>query len=878
MREPEQKVAQRFSDARAGLWACATAVLTCAAAAVAVFASTATSWSQRPTEPPEEVTLRIIVVNQRDEAVRILERLQRGENFVTLAQQLSIDPSARNGGFLGRQSLGSLRPEIRQAVEGIGLGQFSPVVQIPTGFAIFMVTAGDSAGSGLAANTGTVTAVDARGSVKFMLGVDGLSEADAALDQFKKPSDWNQDPLRICEARKASLAAMEASLEAFLSPSNEAARSARPPFDIVQTHVGLAQLYAYEGRMGPAVEQFVRAHQLATATLPAAGTYLDEALGIAYLHKAEMASGVYQSPGDFCLLPMPPNRAYAKTADSEKAVEHFLRYLKERPDELEVKWLLNLAYMAIGGYPDKVPREHLIAPNAFAPTDDVGRFHDVASLAGLKSVASAGGAIVDDFDNDGHLDVVTSSMDSCVPMSFFHNNADGTFTERGAKSGLSGQLGGLNLSQADYNNDGCMDILVMRGGWQLPQRRSLLRNNCDGTFTDVTTQSGLAVPATSSQNAVWTDIDNDGFVDLFVGNEDTVSQLFLNKRDGTFENISHAAGVDRVMFTKGVAAGDYDDDGYPDIYVSNLNGRNFLYRNNRNLTFTEVAESAGVPGPGRGFATWFFDYDNDGRKDIFATSYFISLEESARTYLGLPHNATTLKLYRNLGNGKFQDVTTQVGLDKVFMPMAANFGDIDNDGFLDMYLGTGSPSYGSLVPNVLLHNRGGQSFTDVTASSGTGELHKGHGIAFADLDDDGDEEILEELGGSTPGDAHALRLFENPGHGNDWISLRLVGVKTNRGAVGVRIKVTVENEGQGRRVIYRTVSSGGSFGASPLRQHIGLGKAARILDLEIRWPTSATEQHFQDVGKNQLLGIKEFARDYEKVDRRPVRLGGGRRQ
>ena len=177
-----------------------------------------------------------------------------------------------------------------------------------------------------------------------------------------------------------------------------------------------------------------------------------------------------------------------------------------------------------------------------------------------------------------------------------------------------------------------------------------------------------------------------------------------------------------------------------------------------------------MPGPGHGFATWFFDYDNDGWPDLFVTSYFTSVDESARTYLRLPHNAPTLKLYRNLGDGSFRDVTSEVGLDKVFMPMGANFGDIDNDGFLDIYLGTGNPSYASLLPSVLLRNKDGKSFVDVTASSGTGELHKGHGVAFADLDNDGDEDIVVEMGGATPGDRHALRLFENPGHGNDWIS------------------------------------------------------------------------------------------------------------
>src|SRR5262249_25146991 len=156
------------------------------------------------------------------------------------------------------------------------------------------------------------------------------------------------------------------------------------------------------------------------------------------------------------------------------------------------------------------------------------------------------------------------------------------------------------------------------------------------------------------------------------------------------------------------------------------------------------------------------------------------------------------------------------------------FGDIDNDGFLDLYLGTGNPSYASLVPSLLLRNKAGQSFVDVTVSSGTGELHKGHGVAFADLDQDGDEEIVFEVGGATPGDAHGLRLFENPGHRNDWIALKLNGVKSNRAAIGARITVTVESA-RGTQVMHRTVNSGGSFGASPLLQHVGLGAGARTV-------------------------------------------------
>jgi hypothetical protein len=176
---------------------------------------------------------------------------------------------------------------------------------------------------------------------------------------------------------------------------------------------------------------------------------------------------------------------------------------------------------------------------------------------------------------------------------------------------------------------------------------------------------------------------------------------------------------------------------------------------------------------------------------------------------------------------------------------------------------------------VLLRNKDGQTFVDVTTSSGTGELHKGHGVAFADLDNDGDQEIVFQVGGATPGDRHALRLFENPGHGNDWIGVKLVGVTSNRGAVGARIKVTV-TAGNGTRTIYRTVGAGGSFGVSPLMEHIGLGKAAGRVDLEVWWPTTDVRQQFANVAKNGWLQIEELAETVTPIQRTPVRLGGRR--
>ena len=402
---------------------------------------------------------------------------------------------------------------------------------------------------------------------------------------------------------------------------------------------------------------------------------------------------------------------------------------------------------------------------------------------------------------------------------------------------------------------------------------SLMRNNCDGTFTDVTESSGLGARLVESQAAAWADIDNDGLLDLFVGNEKGPAELFHNKGDGTFEEIGHAAGIDRTPFTKGVAAADYDGDGFMDFYVTNLNGVNFLYHNNGNLTFTEVARQAGVQAPSFSFATWFFDYDNDGWPDIFVSCYLTSVEEAVKTYAGGERKAETIKLYRNRHDGTFEDVTEKVGLDKVFMPMGSNFGDMDNDGYLDIYLGMGSPSYTALLPHQLFRNDQGKSFVDVTASSGTGELHKGHGIVFADLTRRGSEDIVAEIGGAVNGDKHTMRLCENPGNHNNWLNIRLVGVKTNREALEAQIHVTVQDGDAPARSIYRTVGQTSSFGGNPLEQNIGLGPDAHPVTLDIWWPTSKTRQHFSGIATNQYIEVKEFDTSITRREFHPFRLG-----
>ncbi len=819
-----------------------------------------------------EINVQIIVVESSTEAERILQQLKSGVDFAALAKQKSVDPSAATGGYLGTLSPGTLRAELRDALKGIGPGQITGVVKISEGYAILKVLSPSDTANSHSSRPTLSTA--ARGSVRYALNVGGLNDADAVFTALPKPAGWQQDLHAICEARKQSLAVATEQLGKRLS----AADAELHPYDVLGEHHSLAQIEAYQGNMDKAIGQWQAAYQIAADAVPAAIPKFLEALGIAYLHKSEMENDAYRNPRDRCIFPPRASSKYQDTADSQKAIEYFLKYLEQKPDDQEVKWLLNMAHLTLGSYPAGVPAKYLIPATAFESKEEVGRFVDVAPMLGMNTFSMAGGIIVDDFESNGLLDVVTSSVGVCEPMHYFHNNGDGTFTDQSTKSGLADQLGGLNLIQADYNNDGCLDILALRGGWEFPQRMSLLQGHCDGTFTDVTRESGLAAVANATQAGAWADIDNDGFIDLFVGSESGPAQLFRNKGDGTFEDIAHSAGVDRTAFTKAVVAGDYDNDGYVDFYLSNYNGNNFLYHNNHDRTFTEVGGLAGVQDPWASFPAWFFDYDNDGWPDLFVSSYAGSSDEVMRSYLGLATNAESLKLYKNQRNGTFKDVSKEVGLDRIFMPMGSNFGDIDNDGFLDIYLGSGASPYTAVVPSVLLRNREGKSFVDVTASAGTGELHKGHGVAFADMDRDGDEDILTVIGGATPGDSHAFRFFENPGSNNDWINVRLVGVKTNRAAIGVRITVTVENEGQGTRSIYRTVSSGGSFGASPLEQHIGLGKSARITNLEVWWPTSNTRQTFLNVGKNQFIEIKELAKDYTKLDRKSFRLGGAKRE
>jgi hypothetical protein len=819
-------------------------------------------------EPNGEFDLGIIVVPTMADAEAVLGQLKTGSDFSVLAKERSTDATATDGGYLGKLALSELRTELRDAVQGHAPGEITGIVHLPSGFAILKVLTAAPTMQDL--NPKRISSLLSTGAIRVGAQVSGFIEADTALLDYDKQADWNHDMRSVCRLRQQSLTKAQTSLSEILSSREEMRAHNIGASEEVQVHSALAELYVYDAEMDKAIAEWNATYALATTEAPGFAPNLLESMGVSYLHRSELENDIYTGSRDLDIFPpLHPGASYEHAEDSKKAIGYFTQYLEQYPNDLEVRWLLNLAYMTVGEYPAGVPAQFLIPEKNFHSAESIGRFVDVAPEAGLNVVRAAGGVITDDFDNDGLLDIVVSSMTVCDPIRFFHNNGDGTFTDRTEQAGLMNQLGGLNVIQADYNNDGCMDLLILRGGWQFAQRKSLLRNNCNGRFTDVTDESGMGATVTASQTGVWADFDNDGYLDLFIGNEGSPAQLFHNNGNGTFTEIGHAAGIDQTAMSKGVTAADYDHDGFVDVYVSNQNGANVLYHNNGNLTFTDVARLAGVQEPAFSFAAWFFDYDNDGWPDLWVNSYVVSMDETLKTFVGMPHNAETLKLYRNKHDGTFENVSASVGLDKVFMTMGSNFGDVDNDGYLDVYLGEGQPSYGALLPHELLRNKEGKTFVDITESSGTGELHKGHGIAFADLTRQGREDIVAEIGGAVPGDKHNMRVFAAPANANDWINLRLVGVKTNREAAGAQIQVTVRNGDGEPHSIYRTVGQTSSFGGNPLEQNIGLGPRAHDVSVDIFWPTSGTHQHFAHVTPKQHLEIKEFGTSCAELKEHP---------
>ena len=692
----------------------------------------------------------------------------------------------------------------------------------------------------------------------------GTAQMAEVLRRTYQQTDWKADPNKTAERARY----YEALLKTGLSFADQ-----------VRVRLELANEQLRSGLSQESVDTLEELRTLCAQRqvmlAPAMERQLHHELAMAYLRMGEQQNCLHMHGRHSCIFPIGAAGVHRLPRGAEGAVREFTALLNENPADYESQWLLNIAYMQLGRFPQGVPAAWLVPVSLFDSEYDIGSFPDVAMQAGVAVTGHAGGVLMEDFDGDGLLDLMISSSGPMDQLRFFHNNGDGTFAERTVQAGLLGEVGGLNMVQGDFNNDGHPDVVVLRGGWwgrfgDYPF--SLLRNNGDGTFSDVTAAAGLMSPA-PTQTAAWADFDNDGWLDLFVGHESAPddphpSQLFHNNHDGTFTEVAAADGLAKLGFVKGVAWGDYNNDGRPDLYVSVLGAPNHLFRNDGPVNrkhpradrwkFTDVTVDAGVGAPNDSFATWFFDYDNDGWPDIFVAGYSTrSVEDVGAFETGRPFHAETPRLYRNNHDGTFSDVTRQVHLDRAILTMGANFGDLDNDGWLDLYLGTGESSYEALLPNRMFRNDGGRAFQDVTTSGGFGHLQKGHAIAFGDIENNGNEDVFEEMGGALPGDTYQSVLYRNPGHGNHWITLELEGVKSNRAAYGAEITVMLQTA-HGLRHLYRTVGYGSSFGGNPLRQHIGIGTADRVDEVEVRWP-SGLVQHFHNINADRAYHLREGA-------------------
>ncbi|MCC7052173.1 MAG: VCBS repeat-containing protein [Gemmatimonadaceae bacterium] len=681
------------------------------------------------------------------------------------------------------------------------------------------------------------------------------------------------ESLAVINARAYAAAAGNPFLNDARARALQAQLAGQPATEALELRFALAEEQLKAGRTTDAIdglEALVKASGISWDSIAPHQKPFFDLLAVAYMRLGEQQNCLVNDIANICILPLRGGARHSKQAGARGAIQRYTALLRQYPDDRGSQWLLNLAWLQVGGYPDSVPKSMRIPGLATTSVErSFPEYVNVAGTVGLAVMGLAGGVNVEDFNGDGLLDLFTTGWGPRDPVHVFLADGKGGYADRTAGAGLARITGGLNALHADYDNDGDADVLVLRGAWMResgPFPLSLLRNRGDGTFEDVTFDAGLYSTGPTN-TAQFADFNLDGRLDLFVGYESYSklnggpshrSKLFMGHDGGGFTEVSKAVGIDIDDFVKGAVWGDVNSDGLPDLYLSVLYGRNRLYMNRGGTSaadwhFEERGAQAGVQLPIASFTAMFLDVDNDGDEDLFVPSYDVNTtmhEFVAREYLGLPLTTRIgdvdvhfedARLFRNRGDGTFEDMTATAGLARrVLFAMGSNFGDLDNDGWLDIYMGTGNPDLRSVIPNRMFRNVGGARFDEVTLPGGFGHLQKGHGVAFADMDRDGDQDIFAMQGGAYEGDVSTSVLFRNPGWaGTHWITLDLEGHTANRSAIGARIEVVVEDSAGGVRSLHRTVRTGGSFGAGPMQVHVGLGHAARIREVRVQWPDVA---------------------------------------
>ncbi|MGM0564867.1 MAG: CRTAC1 family protein, partial [Pseudomonadota bacterium] len=506
---------------------------------------------------------------------------------------------------------------------------------------------------------------------------------------------------------------------------------------------------------------------------------------------------------------------------------------------------------------------------------------------GIDVLTRAGGVITEDLNGDKMQDIVVSSHGFKEQLQIFvgSKKVSGKWENRTEKMGLDGMPGGLNVVQADYNNDGWTDLYISRDAWLLSKGEvpdSLLKNVDGKRFVDVTEKAGLWTEA-PTQVAQWQDYNGDGHLDLFVGYESQAkwsmghsgkeeldagsssiytNHLFKNQGNGTFKEVSEEVGLDTYGFVKGASWGQLVGDEYPDLLLSVYGGENIIYENiegdDGNRIFRKYKE---LRNPIFSFPTWVWDINHDGLDDIFIANFRVPMKAEIAPFLGEKPQSPASELFINQGNGQFKNVSKEVGLNKYPMSvMGANFGDIDNDGDFDAFLGTGEPNLERWVPNRLLSwDSTEQQFIERTQEFNLGVMDKGHGISFTDLNRDGRQDIYASFGGWYEADESRNRYFENHiENDNQWVQLKLEGTQSNRSAIGAKVEIKVVTADGKKKSFFHTINSGGSFGANSLTLHAGLGEINAIKEVVVTWPRAGyPKQHYKGVEANQAWHLEE---------------------